>query len=207
MIAFLRGKVGSRTGNAVAVDVNGVGYLVQASARSLNEFGEVGNDIFVFVHTQVREDAISLFGFADDEERDIFLMLIGVQGVGPKVALAILSVMAPGQVVAALSTDDRVALCTADGVGAKLATRLVTELKAKAVQAGGAMRGLNGLAPPSRLESVAVSEARSGLASLGFQKSEIQNLLAAVLSGDSPPSDTGSIVAACLRQSQNRVAA
>ena len=144
MIASLRGLVEGRTRNAVIVDVQGVGYLAHASARTLDSLGAVGSEVRLVVVTQVREDAITLYGFIDSEERDVFLMLTSVQGVGPRIALALLSIMAPDEVLAAILAGDRAALARADGVGPRLATRIASELRDKAEAAAPAAHEAHG---------------------------------------------------------------
>jgi Holliday junction DNA helicase RuvA len=130
MIGKLTGKIDSVSGNQLIVDVNGVGYVVTVSARTLRQLG-IGTTASLLVETQVREDAISLFGFADHAERDWFRLLTTVQGVGAKVALAILGALSPDQLGQAISAQDKAAITQADGVGPKLGLRIVTELKDK----------------------------------------------------------------------------
>ncbi len=202
MIASLRGVVAGRTANAVVIEVAGVGYLVQASALTLEAFGAVGQPAFLLVHTQVREDAITLFGFVETEERELFLMLTGVQGVGPRVALAILSVMSPQRVLDAVASEDTRALCAADGVGPKLGTRLVSELKTKAIQAGGKDSSHGDVIIKGSVGNQATDDARKVLANLGFQRIEMEQMLATALAGPQHPTDTASIVRDCLRLAQ-----
>ena len=163
MIASLRGRVAGRTGGSVVIDVGGVGYLVQVSAPTMAFLGEPGDEALVLVHTLVREDAITLFGFSEPDERDVFLMLLGVQGVGPRLALSILSELPPIQALAAIAGDDRRALCAADGVGPKLAARIVSELADKAVAAGARPADVTARGPGAG--SPAAEEARQALGS------------------------------------------
>ena len=132
MIAKLRGKVDTIGDDFCIVDVNGVGYLVFASAKSLGKL-KIGAEASLLIETVVREDSISLFGFADAWEKEWFTTLTKVQGVGAKVCLAILSVLAPMQLAQAVSAQDKNAFTRASGVGPKLAARIVTELKDKIV--------------------------------------------------------------------------
>src|SRR5690606_30892261 len=113
------------------LDVNGVGYLVSASSRTLSHLGGTGEFITLLIETNVREDNISLYGFIDQEEKDWFKRLCTVQGVGARVALAILSVSPPEQLPLAIAAQDKTVFSRADGVGPKLATRIITELKDK----------------------------------------------------------------------------
>lgn len=129
MIALLRGKVAAIEDDHVILDVQGVGYLVHAPARTLHRLPGAGEAAQLHIETQLREDAITLYGFTEPGERQWFRMLQTVQGVGARVALAILGVMGPAELVAAVAAQDKAAFSRANGVGNRLATRLVTELK------------------------------------------------------------------------------
>jgi Holliday junction DNA helicase RuvA len=205
VIASLRGRIGGRTGGSVVIDVGGVGYLVRASAPTLATLGEPGDEAFLLVHTQVREEAITLFGFRDADERDVFLMLLGVQGVGAAIGLAILSTLEPARVLAVIAAGDRHSLCAAQGVGPKLAARIATELRDKAAQAvPGTAHGaveIRGGAGDG-----AVGDVRAALLKLGFQRIEVEQLLSSALSGPKPPADTAAILSACLRAAHSRAA-
>ncbi|HET7450678.1 MAG TPA: Holliday junction branch migration protein RuvA [Gaiellaceae bacterium] len=132
MIARLRGRASGRVGQALIVDVNGVGYLVHATP-SVHRLG--ADEITVEVHTVVREDALQLFGFASADERELFELLLGVNGVGPKVALAIVSGSTPAELRRAIARDDVKRFQAIPGVGLKTAQRVVLELKAKLADA------------------------------------------------------------------------
>ncbi len=132
MIGKLSGIVDSIEGNTLILDVGGVGYVVQASARTLSRAGQTGDPLSLSIETHVREDAISLFGFMDAGEKSWFKLLTSVQGVGAKAALAILSVCPPDKIGFAIAAQDKAALTQADGVGPKLASRILSELKDKA---------------------------------------------------------------------------
>lgn len=131
MIARLVGKVVGHENNAVILDVNGVGYLVFCSGRTLDHVGSVGEKVMLHIETHVREDHIHLYGFIDKAEQGWFNLLITVQGVGAKVCLAILSILSPEALIQAIASEDKAMLCQAEGVGPKLAARLITELKDK----------------------------------------------------------------------------
>jgi len=131
MIGKLTGLVDTITGSQLILDVQGVGYLVSCSAHTLRLVGQVGAAASLLIEMQVREDAISLFGFAELAERDAFRLLTTVQGVGAKVALALLSILSPERLAQAIASQDKAAITAADGVGPKLALRIVTELKDK----------------------------------------------------------------------------
>lgn len=132
MIAKLRGIIDTIGSDYCIVDVNGVGYLVAASSKTLSRLVR-GAEMIILIETVVREDSISLYGFADAWEKEWFLTLTKVQGVGAKVCLAILSVLSPNQLAQAVAAQDKASFSRASGVGPKLAARLVTELKDKIV--------------------------------------------------------------------------
>jgi len=132
MIARLRGRIAGRAGAGLIVDVNGVGYLVHATP-SVQRLGD--GEITVEIHTVVREDALQLYGFATSEERELFELLLGVSGVGPKVALAILSGSSPAELRRAIARDDVKRFQAIPGVGLKTAQRVVLELKAAVADA------------------------------------------------------------------------
>jgi Holliday junction DNA helicase RuvA len=128
VIARLRGRVAGRVGTGAIVDVNGVGYLVSATP-SVHRLG--AGEITIEIHTVVREDALQLFGFATADERELFELLLGVSGVGPKVALAIVSGSAPAELRRAIARDDVTRFQAIPGIGLKTAQRVVLELKEK----------------------------------------------------------------------------
>jgi holliday junction DNA helicase RuvA len=130
MIARLRGRISGRAGAGLIVDVNGVGYLVNATP-SVHRLGD--GEVTIEVHTVVREDALQLYGFATADERELFEMLLGVNGVGPKVALAIVSGSTPAELRRAIARDDVKRFQAIPGIGLKTAQRVVLELKAKLV--------------------------------------------------------------------------
>lgn len=132
MIAKLRGIIDTLGEDYCIIDVNGVGYLVAASGKTLGKLA-LGAEATLLVETVVREDSISLFGFADAWEKEWFNTLTKVQGVGAKVCLSILSVLSPAQLSQAIGAQDKTSFCRASGVGPKLAARIVTELKDKIV--------------------------------------------------------------------------
>ena len=131
MIGKLKGVIDSYGEDFVVVDVGGVGYLVHCSARTLQALPGVGEPVMLAIETHVREDQIKLFGFLSDIEREWFRLLQTVQGVGTKVALSILSTLKPGDLASAIALRDKAMVARAVGVGAKVAERIVTELKDK----------------------------------------------------------------------------
>ncbi len=167
MIALLTGRVaGLGDGNCI-IDVGGVGYLVHASTRTLAALPQAPDVARVLIETQVREDAITLYGFTDPAERDWFRLLTTVQGVGSKVALGVLSALSPRELVTAIAAGDRASLTRAPGVGPKLAVRLLSELREKA----GAMPAGPGLPAPAAPVGVE-ADALSALANLGYRRVE-----------------------------------
>ncbi|MGO8915174.1 MAG: Holliday junction branch migration protein RuvA [Stellaceae bacterium] len=169
MIAMLAGIVDQAGGDSVVVDVNGVGYLVFASARTLAQVPARGATLRLLVETHVREDHIHLYGFADEAERAWFRLLTTVQGVGAKLALAILSVHAPDALVTAIMAQDKAALTRADGVGPKLAQRIANELKDKV---GGIALGPAAASAPASAPKGAAADAVSALVNLGYSRSD-----------------------------------
>ena len=129
MIAWLKGELLEKRPPVLLVNVNGVGYEVEAPVTALADLPEVGEIVTLFVHMVVREDAQLLFGFSSKQQRDLFRSLIKVNGVGPTVALAVLSTLSAGELVAAMANDDITQLCKVPGIGKKTAQRLVVEMK------------------------------------------------------------------------------
>jgi Holliday junction DNA helicase RuvA len=173
MIAKLYGRIDETGVDHLVIDVNGVGYLVQASARTLAALGKTDDFATVFTEMQVSENDMRLIGFATKEERDWFRLLTGVQGVGGKVGLAILSAIEPADLALAIGSGDAAMVARANGVGPKLASRIVNELKDKV----GALAGIGGgakLAGAARGGGHA-SDAMSALANLGFKPGEAGN--------------------------------
>jgi Holliday junction DNA helicase RuvA len=173
MIARLRGNVDAIEDGRCIMDVGGVGYLVFCSSRTLGSLPESGMATLL-IETHVREDAISLYGFATGAERDWFRLLTTVQGVGAKVALALLSSVSPDQLIAAISTGDKSALTRAPGVGPKLAIRICTELREKA----GGMPGGGVASPVAFAPKGAAADALSALVNLGYRRAEAEAALA-----------------------------
>ncbi len=171
MIAQLTGRVDALDAGSCVIDVGGVGYLVQASTRTLAALPGPPALSRLLVETVVREDAIILYGFADAAEREWFRLLTTVQGVGAKVALAILSALPPRDLVSAIAAGDRASLTRTPGVGAKLAVRLLTELREKA---GGMPLGeavALGIVPQP---AGTLADAVSALGNLGYRRGEAQ---------------------------------
>jgi Holliday junction DNA helicase RuvA len=171
MIAKLTGILDHIGPDGAVIDVGGVGYLCFCSSRTLGQLPPPGGPARLLVETHVREDHIHLYGFADAAERDWFRLLTTVQGVGAKVALAILSTVAPDELTLAIVSQDRTTLARADGVGPKLAARIVNELKDKV--GGLALAATNGAAPaPMAVDAGPTGDAVSALVNLGYRRAE-----------------------------------
>lgn len=179
MIGSLRGRLLDRSAAELLVEVAGVGYRVTVSPSTAVSVGEIGTEVFVHVHDHRREDAQTLYGFATIEERRSFEALLGAHGVGPSLALAILSVHDPVGLRTILATDDVAALCLVPGVGKKTATRLLIELKSRLGLDGDvdltALGSTRSVAQPS---TPALSDVREALAGLGYGADEVQRVLA-----------------------------
>ena len=165
MIARLSGILAETGADTAVIDVAGVGYLVQASARTLDSVGPIGSEVLLLTELHVREDAWTLFGFGSAPERDAFRALTSIQGVGGRLALAILSVLSPDELACAVGQGDKAMIGRANGVGPKLAARIANELQGKLGAPGLTAAGLVPRAG-------AASDALSALANLGFKPVE-----------------------------------
>ena len=175
MIAKLTGRLDSSGAGHAVIDVGGVGYLVEASARTLDALGPTGGDVTIHTEMLVGEDFLRLLGFAKAEERDWFRLLTSVQGVGAKVALAILSALEITDLGRALASGDSAMIARANGVGPKLAQRITHELKDKA----GALGGIVGSNPALSATSGPLADAVTALTGLGFKPGEASAAVAA----------------------------
>lgn len=196
MIARLKGLVDSIGTDSAVIDVNGVGYLIFGSSRTLGHLG-AGQAVAVFVETHVREDHIHLYGFIDAAERDWFRLLLTVQGVGGKVALAILSALSTEELARAIGTGDKTALSRANGVGEKLAARLAIELKDKAA---GFVVGPAAVAASPVGVIGSAGEAVSALVNLGYRRSEAEDAILKAVANAGEGADAKALVRAGLRQ-------
>jgi Holliday junction DNA helicase RuvA len=194
VIALLRGEVAVRRTDHVVVLAGGVGYRLAVSAETLRHVPAVGKPVTLHSHLVVRDDALALYGFATEQERDLFLALIGVQSVGPKVALAVLSGGAPRELLAAVASGDVARLQAVPGIGKRTAERIVVELREKVVATLGAATGeeivVTRSDDPRRL-------ARDGLVELGFTIVEADELLRD-MADDTPEA----LIAQALRESR-----
>lgn len=211
MIAKLRGIVDTIGEDFCIIDVNGVGYLASASSRTLGSLS-VGTEVSLLTIMSVREDDVSLFAFADAWEKEWFLTLTKVQGVGAKVCLSILSVLTPQQLSQALSAQDKASFCRASGVGPKLASRIVSELKDKIVtvplniSAGSDTVAATAIdAPaqnvelPKNTDYEKTEDAISALVNLGYQRLEAYKAVNKVLN-ENPEADVSTLIRLSLKE-------
>jgi Holliday junction DNA helicase RuvA len=171
MIALVSGSVAVRRSDHVVIDCGGVGYRLAVSAETLRHVPAVGREALLHTHLVVRDDALALYGFATEEERELFLMLLGVQAVGPKVALAVLSAGPPRELLAVLAAGDTARLQAAPGVGKRTAERIIVELREKV-----------GVTLPAQAIQITRRDdpralARAGLVELGYTQQEADQLL------------------------------
>lgn len=197
MIARLKGLLDSAAADACVIDVNGVGYLVSASARTLDRLGPIGGAVVLHIETQVREDAIQLFGFLSEAERDSFRLLTTVQGVGGRVALAILSVLGPDELAHAIAAADTASIARANGVGPKLAARIANELRAKF----GAVALASAAPLPVAAGRSAVADALSALAGLGFRPMDASRAVAEAQAELGDGAAVGELIRVALKKS------
>jgi len=203
MIAQLRGTIVHSDTQLIIIDVQGVGYAVHVSGRTQGQLSALSGEVTILTEMQVREDSMTLFGFVDAAERDAFRLLITVQGVGAKAAMAILSVLDPNALTEAIVAGDKAMVARADGVGPKIAQRVVNELSekiGKIPSLGGGTIGADfaGAAPDSA-DAVIQQDAVSALVNLGYGRSEAH---AAVVRAQRAGADTtvSSLIAAALRE-------
>jgi len=200
MIGKLTGTIDVIKSNQLLLDVGGVGYIVFASGRTLSKIGTQGDTCSVLIETHVREDHFHLYGFADAIEQEWFNILTKVQGVGAKVGLAILSVASPNDLSLAIAAQDKAVFTQADGVGPKLGTRIVTELKDKV--------GTIDLSPTAQSSSANVNisnddnthEALSALVNLGYGRSEAMIAISRAKSNIGDGADLGALIKQGLKE-------
>ncbi|MFP3944175.1 MAG: Holliday junction branch migration protein RuvA [Alphaproteobacteria bacterium] len=201
MIGRLRGRIDAVTADSVIIDVNGVGYVVHCGARCLARLPAAGEEASLAIETVVREDMIRLYGFESPEEREWFRLLQGVQGVGARVALAILSVLDGPALTAAVALQDAAALARANGVGPKLAKRIVSELKDKAPAESEYAAAPAAVWPETarRSEPAGRTEAISALVNLGYAQLEASAAVDRVLDGLGPEARVEALIRGGLR--------
>ncbi|HET7604577.1 MAG TPA: Holliday junction branch migration protein RuvA [Sphingomicrobium sp.] len=193
MIARLSGILVEIAADSAVIDAAGVGYLVHLSAKTLGALGPVGGEVLILTELQVREDAWTLFGFGSTAERDAFRALTSIQGVGGRLALAILSILSPDELARAVAQDDKAMIGRASGVGPKLAARIANELQGKL-----GVVGLGGTAPAPR--AGAAADALSALANLGFKPAEASAAVNAAQDELGPDASLDALVRLALRK-------
>ncbi len=208
MIAKLRGLIDTIGDDYCIIDVNGVGYLVSASSKTLGKLTQ-GQEAALLTEMVVREDSLSLFGFADAWEKEWFLTLTKVQGVGAKVCLSILSVLTPAQLSQAVSAQDKNSFCRAAGVGPKLAARIVTELKDKIItipvgSSGDVNEVIVGIpleksAKTNEAENSKSEDVISALVNLGYQRLEAYRAVSKVIV-ENPQADVATLIRLALKE-------
>ncbi|MEL4376936.1 Holliday junction branch migration protein RuvA [Brucella cytisi] len=183
MIGKLKGVIDEIAEDHAVIDVHGVGYVAFCSARTLGNLGGAGEAAILFIETYVREDMIRLYGFANQLEREWFRLLQNVQGVGAKVALAVLGTLSPSELANAIALRDIAMVSRAPGVGKKVAERIVTELKNKAPAFAGDASGTIGLKQElgAGAAPAPVADAVSALSNLGYSRDQAANAVAAAL--------------------------
>lgn len=185
MYAYIKGKLDAKGNDYIIIEAGGIGYRINTSLATLEAAGQTGNEFKAYTHLYVREDIMSLYGFATHEELSTFELLLTVSGVGPKVALSLLSSVSPSKFGLAVITDDTKTLTRAQGVGAKMAQRIILELKDKikkeqlALNTGAAMD-----IPAASKEGSRMSEAVSALMVLGYSHMEASRAVASVFSDE-----------------------
>ncbi|MBY5570901.1 Holliday junction branch migration protein RuvA [Rhizobium leguminosarum] len=201
MIGKLKGTIDEIGEDYVLVDVHGVCYVAYCSARTLSKIGSAGEACVLFIETYVREDQLKLFGFMTALEREWFNLLQSVQGVGAKVALAVLSTLTPGELANAIALQDRAAVSRAPGVGPKVAMRLVTELKNRAPAFAG--EAINIALKQELREGVAaapVADAVSALTNLGYSRDQAANAIAAAMKTAGEGADSAKLIRLGLKE-------
>jgi holliday junction DNA helicase RuvA len=194
MIARLAGTLAELSADSAVVDVGGVGYLVWASGKTLAALPPAGGDVILLTELQVREDSMTLFAFGSAAEREAFRQLTGVQGVGGRVALAILSILTPDELARAISAGDKAMIARASGVGPKLAQRIALELQGKLGLPAALGPGTTAGANP------ASNDALSALANLGFKPAEASAAVAKAVEELGPDAGLDALVRLALRK-------
>lgn len=204
LIARLTGRLDALEDGRCIIDVNGVGYLVQASTRTLSALPAPPEIARLLVETHVREEAILLYGFADVAERDWFRLLTTVQGVGGRVALSVLSVLSPRELTATIVAGDRPSLTRVPGVGTRLALRLLTELRDK-VGAMPVAASPTGTPSSTRIMAPTVAEDTiSALLNLGYRRQEVHSVVTQVIERAGPAATLDAVLRDSLRELAQR---
>lgn len=175
MIAHLRGSLQSKSPRSLILDVNGVGYEVTVPLTTFYELPDLGSTVSFHIHTHVRENALQLYGFRTPQEKEVFVRLMGVNGIGPRLAINILSGISAGELVATVRQEDVARLTVIPGVGRKTAERIIVELRDKL--AGLDIAGESDLAAPQRTSTAILDDALSALLNLGYKRAMAQRAI------------------------------
>jgi holliday junction DNA helicase RuvA len=192
MIASVSGTVGARCPDHVVIECGGVGYRLNVSAQTLRTVPQVGKEARLLAHLIARDDALHLYGFATENERELFLKLLSVAGVGPKMALAVLSGSNPGELGKAIAAGDAKRFQVVPGVGKRTAERIIVELREKLPDS---LVAATGAGEPDDGRALA----REGLVGLGYDLAEAEAMLEAVADGESDDAPPEELIAAALR--------
>ncbi|MBR1735157.1 MAG: Holliday junction branch migration protein RuvA [Alphaproteobacteria bacterium] len=190
MISHLKGQIDHIGDNFVVIDVNGIGYKVICSSRTLNAASGIRELMHIFTELIVREDSWTLYGFISENERFWFNKLTSVQGVGGKAAIAILSALSDDEIYNAFLSGDKNVFTKADGIGAKIATRIISELKDKVIGKMEILPGPEQIHNTSILQSNVVNDVISALINLGYQKSDVYRIISSMKVDDDIKFDT-----------------
>ena len=198
MIASLTGRLASKHPGGVVIDVQGVGYDVLIPLSTYYRLPDPEQPVALTIHTHVREDAIQLFGFSTSREKDAFLMLLGVSGIGPKLALSVISSLSVDDLASAIRTDDQKTLASVPGIGKKSAARLALELTDKVDKLGTAAgpRAAKADEPSGKL----MDDALSALVNLGYKSADVKDVIKQVLTGRNGDTPLQDLIRAALKE-------
>jgi len=198
MIASLTGRLASKHPGGVVIDVQGVGYDVLIPLSTYYQLPDSNQTVTLTIHTHVREDAIQLFGFSTSREKDAFLMLLGVSGIGPKLALSVISSLSVDDLASAIRTDDQKTLASVPGIGKKSAARLALELTDKVDKLGAAAgpRAAKADEPSGKL----MDDALSALVNLGYKAADVKDVIKQVLAGRNGDTPLQDLIRAALKE-------
>lgn len=194
MIAFLNGKLAAVETGAVIIDVGGIGYRVQVPLSLMHNLPDPGGTIMLHTHLAVREDGVSLYGFKEREELDCFIKLLNVSGVGPKGALAVLTIFSPGELGQAIVNEDLASITKVPGIGKKTAGRIILELKDKITSAT-----LKDVPGPGRVQAGLLADAVAALESLGYSTAEANKGVREAMAGGNGELTVAELVKKALR--------
>ena len=200
MIGRLRGVLAEVGEEELLIDVGGVGYVVRCGARSLSRLPAIGDEMLLHIDSQTREDGTRLYGFLAREDRQAFVLLQGVQGVGPKAALAVLDVLSPGELAGAVAREDKALVGRAQGVGPKLAQRIVVELKDKPIAGDLTFAPAQAASAPQAHRPTAAGEAVAALMGLGSAEAVARRAVEQAVARLGEEADVAAVIKAALQE-------